>query len=89
MHSIISWEDANRCLEWLVDGEGSNYYDLVPNWADNFSNHTENNMESLYEIQFSLINRVGFDQTDNYLDPNAQLGHSDRDESGSSRSWLE
>ncbi len=68
------WEDAKRCLEWLVDGEGSNYYDLVPNWADNFSNHTENNMESLYEIQFSLINRVGFDQTDNYLDPNAQLG---------------
>ncbi len=68
------WEDAKRCLEWLVDGEGKNYYDLVSNWADNFSNHTENNKESLYEIQFSLMNRVGFDQTDNYLDPNAQLG---------------
>ena len=34
----------------------------------------EDNKESLYEIHFSLTNRVGFDQTDNYLDPNAQLG---------------
>lgn len=68
------WEEAKKCLEWLVDGEGKSYYDLVPNWADNFSNYTENNKESLYEIQFSLMNRVGFDQTDNYLDPNAQLG---------------
>ena len=31
-------------------------------------------MESLYEIQFSLVNYVGFDQTDNYRDANAQLG---------------
>lgn len=68
------WEDAKRCLEWLVDGEGKTYYDLMPNWADNFSNKKENNKESVYEIQFSLMNRVGFDQTDNYLDPNAQLG---------------
>ncbi|WP_367914770.1 RagB/SusD family nutrient uptake outer membrane protein [Leadbetterella sp. DM7] len=68
------YSDAVKCFEWLVDGEGKNYYDLVPNYGDNFSNKTENNRESLYEIQFSLINRVGFDQTDNYLDPNAQLG---------------
>ncbi len=68
------WENAKKCLEWLVDGEGKAYYDLRPNWADNFSNRTENNKESLFEIQFSLMNRVGFDQTNNYLDPNAQLG---------------
>ena len=36
--------------------------------------NTEDNKESLYEIHFSLTNKVGFDQTDNYLDPNAQLG---------------
>lgn len=47
---------------------------MVRNWADNFSNYTEDNKESLYEIHFSLTNKVGFDQTDNYLDPNAQLG---------------
>lgn len=68
------YSDAIKCFEWLVDGEGKNYYDLAANYGDNFSNKTENNKESLYEIQFSLINRVGFDQTDNYLDPNAQLG---------------
>lgn len=68
------WAEAKTCFDWLVDGEGKSYYDLVPNWVDNFSNKTENNKESLFEIQFSLMNRVGFDQTDNYLDPNAQLG---------------
>ncbi|MDS1031314.1 RagB/SusD family nutrient uptake outer membrane protein [Porphyromonadaceae sp. NP-X] len=67
-------EDSKRCLEWLVDGNGKNYYDLVANWVDNFNNHTENNKESLFEIQFSLLQRVGFDQTDNPFDPNAQLG---------------
>lgn len=68
------YTDAIRCFQWLVDGEGRNYYDLVADYGDNFRNNKENNKESLYEIQFSLINNVGFDQTDNYLDPNAQLG---------------
>lgn len=68
------YTDAVRCFEWLIDGEGSNYYDLVNDYGDNFRNSTENNKESLYEIQFSLMNYVGFDQTDNYRDPNAQLG---------------
>lgn len=68
------WEEARKCLEWIIDGEGKKYYDLVANYGDNFSNKTENNKESLYEIHFSLVNKVGFDQTDNYLDPNAQLG---------------
>lgn len=68
------WADAKRCLEWLIDTEGKKYYDLANNFVDNFSNNTENNKESLYEIHFSLANRVGFDQTDNAFDPNAQLG---------------
>ncbi len=68
------WEDAERCLNWIVEGEGKQYYDLTQNYADNFSNKAENNKESLYEIHFSLTHYVGFDQTDNYLDPNAQLG---------------
>ncbi|NBA88465.1 RagB/SusD family nutrient uptake outer membrane protein [Emticicia sp. CRIBPO] len=68
------WEEAIKCFEWLVDGEGKNYYDLMPDYGDNFRNTTENNKESLFEIQFSLINNVGFDQTDNYRDPNAQMG---------------
>lgn len=68
------WSDAERCLKWIIEGEGASIYSLEPNWEDNFSNKIENNTESLYEIQFSLTHRVGFDQTDNYLDANAQLG---------------
>lgn len=68
------WEEARGCLEWLIEKDGKNLYDLTTNWADNFNNYTENNKESVYEIHFSLVNKVGFDQTDNYLDPNAQLG---------------
>lgn len=68
------WDKAAECLEWLIEGEGKNHYALCDNWEDNFSNHKENNRESLYEIQFSLVNNVGFDQTNNYLDANGQLG---------------
>jgi hypothetical protein len=68
------WAEAKTCLEWLVDGPGKDIYDLVADYGDNFSNKTEDNKESVYEIHFSLVNKVGFDQTDNYLDPNAELG---------------
>lgn len=68
------WDKAAECLKWIIEGEGKNIYRLEPKWEDNFNCNTENNVESLYEIQFSLCNYVGFDQTDNYLDANAQLG---------------
>lgn len=68
------WADARRCLEWIIDGEGKSLYDLADNYGDNFSNKTEDNKESLYEIHFSLTNYVGFDQTDNPFDQAAQLG---------------
>ena len=68
------WDEARECLEWLIEGKGASYYDLMPDYGANFSNKTENNKESIYEIHFSLTHYVGFEQTDNYLDPNAQLG---------------
>lgn len=68
------WEDALRCLEWIIYGEGKDLYGLEPDFGDNFSNRKENNVESLYEIQFSLCNDVGWDATDNYLGADAQLG---------------
>ena len=68
------WEDARKCLEWIIDGQGASMYDLTADYGDNFSNKKENNKESIYEIHFSLTHYVGFDQTDNYRDPNAQLG---------------
>jgi len=68
------WAEAKTCLEWLIKGKGASYYDLVADYGHNFSNKHENNKESIYEIHFSLTHYVGFDQTDNYRDPNAQLG---------------
>lgn len=41
-------------LEWLVEGEGSSIYDLMPDYRDNFLITTENNMESVFEWQFEL-----------------------------------
>lgn len=68
------WDDAARCLKWIIEDEGKTLYELASDYGDNFSNKTENNSESLYEIHFSLTHKVGFDQTDNAFDPNAQLG---------------
>ena len=68
------WAEAKTCLEWLIKGKGASYYDLVADYGHNFSNKHENNKESIYEIHFSLTHYVGFDQTDNYRDPNAQFG---------------
>jgi hypothetical protein len=41
-------------LEWLVEGEGSTIYDLMPDYTDNFLISTENNVESVFEWQFEL-----------------------------------
>lgn len=69
-----NWQEAQKCFEWIIEGEGKSIYSLESKWENNFNCKTENNCESLYEIQFSLCNYVGFDQTDNYLDANAQVG---------------
>ena len=47
------WEKAKEQLYWLVEGEGKKYYGLVDNYKHNFSHLTENNIESVFEIQFS------------------------------------
>ncbi|MBO0931450.1 RagB/SusD family nutrient uptake outer membrane protein [Fibrella aquatilis] len=41
-------------LQWLADGDGKNVYGLVPNYRDNFLITSENNKESVFEIQFAL-----------------------------------
>jgi hypothetical protein len=48
------FSDALVPLEWLVEGEGSNVYGLMPNYRDNFLINTENNQESVFEWQFQL-----------------------------------
>lgn len=50
---LEEWSEAAAEFKRLIDG---NYgtFDLVPNFADNFRDATENNIESLFEIQFDL-----------------------------------
>lgn len=48
------YEQALTPLEWLVEGEGSAIYDLMPNYRDNFLVTSENNRESVFEWQFQL-----------------------------------
>ena len=51
------WQDAKAAFDYLVTGEGKSYYDLVPNYRDNFTELNENNKESVFEIQFSSENK--------------------------------
>lgn len=39
-------------MEWLITGPGQAQYALQTNYADNFKHTTENNPESVFEIQF-------------------------------------
>ncbi|RED95267.1 RagB/SusD family nutrient uptake outer membrane protein [Marinoscillum furvescens] len=50
---LKDYQNALPSLEWLVDGEGGDLYDLVPNYRDNFLVTTENNVESVFEWQFA------------------------------------
>lgn len=48
------WQQAADALAWLVTGPGASQYDLVPNYRDNFMHTTENNKESVFEVQFKM-----------------------------------
>jgi len=43
------WSDAAAALDEVI---GSGLYDLMPNYADNFTDRFENNQESVFEVQF-------------------------------------
>lgn len=61
-------------LQWLADGEGKTVYALMPNYRDNFLITTENNRESVFEIQFAL-NPAEFTDDDTET-PNQNYGTS-------------
>jgi starch-binding outer membrane protein, SusD/RagB family len=48
------WQQAADALAWLITGPGQAMYGLVANFADNFRHTTENNIESVFEIQFKM-----------------------------------
>lgn len=70
---LHKWEEAKTDLSWLVDGEGKQYYDLVDNYFDNFTKDKENNIESVFEIQFSDAHKAPAGDGDFDVDPNLGL----------------
>ncbi|MDB5013353.1 MAG: RagB/SusD family nutrient uptake outer membrane protein [Daejeonella sp.] len=86
------WQEAKTSLDYLVTGEGKANYGLVANFRDNFTHLNENNSESVFEIQFSDVNKGGEDDN-----PNANMG-SNRSQffaprsigwsDGQARNWL-
>lgn len=72
-----NWAQAAQALAYLVTGAGSNTYDLVTNFRDNFIETTENNKESVFEFQHAQ------NPTDNH-DDDTQLSDEDRLNYGSS-----
>jgi tetratricopeptide (TPR) repeat protein len=70
---LKQWTEAKSDLQWLVEGAGSQYYGLTKNYFDNFSKDTENNMESVFEIQFSDIHKAPAGDGDFDVDPNLGL----------------
>lgn len=66
------WPEAKSDLQWFVEGEGKSYYDLTVNYFDNFNKDTENNIESIFEIQYSDVNSDPAGDGD--FDPSPNLG---------------
>ncbi|MCU7551850.1 RagB/SusD family nutrient uptake outer membrane protein [Chitinophagaceae bacterium LB-8] len=62
------WQEAKTALDYFFTGAGAGKYDLVANYKDNFTHTNENNKESVYEIQFSDVNKGGDGD-----DPNATM----------------
>jgi len=49
------WTEASAQFTEII---GANRYSLVANYADNFTEANENNSESIYEVQFSGVNKT-------------------------------
>jgi len=61
------WQKAKDAFNWLVEGAGAKYYGLMDKYSDNFSHLTENNKESVFEIQFSDANQTPTDMANGSL----------------------
>jgi len=74
------WQDAKDAFYWLVEGDGKGYYGLMDNYFDNFTHYYENNMESVFEIQFTDVNQTEMDRNNGSdIDddvPNMALGNT-------------
>ncbi|MCD8262378.1 MAG: RagB/SusD family nutrient uptake outer membrane protein [Bacteroides sp.] len=57
----------------MVEGRGNSYYGLVPDYSHNFLSTTENNMESVFEVQYSDANPSPAGDGDFEVNPNLGL----------------
>lgn len=65
------YPEAITAFAWLVTGPGAALYSLMPNYRDNFLITTENNNESVFEIQNALKeNENGDDDTNPSINMN-------------------
>lgn len=55
------YQETVDALQWLISGPGQSLYDLMPDYADNFKHTTENNKESVFEVQFKMRPENGGD----------------------------
>lgn len=55
------YQPAADALAWLITGPGRPLYGLTTNYGDNFKHTSENNIESVFEIQFKMRPENGGD----------------------------
>jgi hypothetical protein len=65
------YQQSADALAWLITGPGQSMYGLTSNFADNFRHTTENNMESVFEVQFKMRPENGGDDS-----PTSNVGTS-------------
>ena len=65
------WQQAVDAMDWLVTGPGNGIYGLLDNYGDNFKHTTENNKESVFEVQFKMRPENGGDDS-----PTSNVGTS-------------
>ena len=70
---LHQWAEAQADLSWLITGAGSQYYNLTADYSDNFHKDRENNIESVFEIQFSDVHKAPAGDDDFAVDPNLGL----------------
>lgn len=86
------WQPAADAFQWLISGPGASLYDLMANYQDNFLHTTENNRESVFEVQFKMraensgedgpLSNVGTSRAPFFAPP----GHGFND--GNMRRWV-
>ncbi|HEU4607637.1 MAG TPA: RagB/SusD family nutrient uptake outer membrane protein, partial [Chitinophagaceae bacterium] len=64
------YPEAHDALKWLAEGPGTGIYQLVSDYRSNFIEATENNGESVFEIQNAVNPNDAFDNDQGDGDPN-------------------